>query len=84
MRLGYDISLSERVKELLDEGTLDQIMSQVITDLEGEWKTTLPQDSATRELIYHEIHALTRVNIRLKSLVNNLLMAERGETDGSY
>jgi hypothetical protein len=84
MRLGYDISLSERVKELLDEGTLDQIMNQVISDLDGEWKATLPQDSATRESIYHELHALNRVNIRLKALVNNLLMAERGENDGSY
>lgn len=77
MRLGYDITLNERVKELLDEGTLDKIMSQVTADLEEEWKNTSPQDSATRESIYHELHALSRVNIRLKSLVNDLLMAER-------
>ena len=77
MRLGYDISLSERVKELLDEGTLDQICSQVISDLEGEWKATLPQDTATRESIYHEIHAMGRVQIRMKSVVNDILFAER-------
>lgn len=79
MRLGYDISLSERVKELLDEGTLDQICSQVIADLEGEWKATLPQDTATRESIYHEIHAMGRVQIRMKSVVNDILFAERRE-----
>lgn len=84
MRLGYDISLSERAKELLTEGTLDKIMSQVTADLEEEWKGTAPQDSATRESIYHELHALSRVNIRIKSLVNDLLMAERGENDGRY
>ena len=79
MRLGYDISLSERVKELLDEGTLDKICSQVIADLEGEWKSTLPQDTATRESIYHEIHAMNRLQIKMKSVVNELLFAERRE-----
>lgn len=79
MRLGYDISLSERVKELLDEGTLDQICSQVIDDLDGEWKSTSPQDTATRESIYHQIHAMNRLQIKMKSLVNELLFAERRE-----
>lgn len=79
MRLGYDITLSERVKELLDEGTLDQICSQVIVDLEGEWKATLPQDTATRESIYHQIHAMSRLQIKMKSLVNDILFAERRE-----
>lgn len=76
MRLGYDISLCERVKELLNEGTLDQIMDQVIKDLEGEWKSTLPQDSITRESIYHEIHAMDRLRIKMKTLVNELIFAE--------
>ncbi len=60
MRLGYDITLNIRVKELLDDGTLGQIIAQVQDDLDGEWKATSPSDSATRELIYHEIHALNR------------------------
>jgi hypothetical protein len=79
MRLGYDISLSERVKELLDEGTLDKICSQVIVDLEGEWKATLPQDSVTRESLYHQIHAMTLLQTRMKALVNDLLFAEGRE-----
>lgn len=82
MKLGYDISLSERIKELLDEGTLDQIMSQVLEELEGEWKSTLPQETATRESIYHEIHALNRVQIRLKAVVNHLILAEGENTNG--
>lgn len=76
MRLGYDMSLSIRVKELLDEGTLNQIIAQVQEDLDGEWKSTSPSDSATRELIYHEIHALNRFSMRMQSIVNDLLMQE--------
>lgn len=76
MRLGYDMSLSIRVKELLDEGTLNQIIAQVQEDLDGEWKNTLPSDSATRELIYHDIHALNRVNLRLQAIINDLVMQE--------
>lgn len=78
MRLGYDIYLSERVKELLDEGTLDQIMDQVMEDMKGELIATLPSDSSTRESLYHEIHALGRMRLRLTTLVNDLTMA-RGD-----
>lgn len=77
MRLGYDMSLSERAKELLDEGTLDKIMEQVAEDMKGELIATLPSDSATREQLYHEIHALGRVRLRLASVIQDLLMAER-------
>lgn len=77
MKAGYDITLSERVKELLDEGTLTQIIALVQSDLEGEWRSTPPEASSTRELIYHELHALNRLNIRLSTVVGDLLMAER-------
>lgn len=77
MKLGYDVTLSERVKELLDEGTLSQIIALVQSDLEGEWKSTPPEASSTRELIYHELHALNRINIRLNTILGDLLMAER-------
>jgi hypothetical protein len=77
MKVGYDIMLSQRIKELLDEGTLTQIIAQVQSDLEGEWLKTPPEASATRELIYHELHALNRINIKLATVVSDLLMAER-------
>lgn len=77
MKVGYDITLSQRVKELLDEGTLAQIIAQVQSDLEGEWLYTPPEASDARELIYQELHALNRVNIKLNTLVSDLLMAER-------
>lgn len=79
MRLGYDVQLSQRVKELLDEGTLEQIMDQVLDDLKEELITSPSSATDTREALYHEIHALTRVRLRLSAVVNDLLMAERGE-----
>lgn len=77
MRLGYDISLSERLKELLDEGTLNQIMDLVVEDMKGELIHTAPSESDLREQLYNEIHAMSRVRTRLQSLVNDLLFAER-------
>ncbi len=79
MRLGYDVQLSMRVKELLDEGTLQQIMDQVLDDLKAELVQSAPEAVALREQLYHEIHALNRVNLRLQTVVNDLVMAERGE-----
>lgn len=76
MRLGYNISLSESVKRLLDEGALDQIMDQVLEDMKEELIQTAPPDSNTREQLYNEIHALQRVRIRLGAVVNDLLFAE--------
>lgn len=79
MRLGYDSSLSMRVKELLDEGTLEQIMDQVLEDLKEELIASPSDASASREALYHEIHALTRVRLRMATVVSDLIMAERGE-----
>ena len=76
MRAGYDMSLSIRVKELLDEGTPTQIMAQVKSDLEEEWVTTLPEESSKRELLYHELHCLSKLDTRIKSIVQDLLMQE--------
>lgn len=74
MKLGYSIYLSERVKELLDEGTLDEILQLVRKDIEGEWAQTHPQDVQVREAVYHEMHALTRLETRLKSVIGDLVM----------
>lgn len=79
MRLGYDSSLSMRVKELLDEGTLEQIMDQVLEDLKEELIASPSDAIASREALYHEIHALTRVRLRMATVVSDLIMAERGE-----
>lgn len=77
MRLGYDYSLSIRIKELLDEGTLSEILDQVTGEIKEELFQTAPPDSATRELLYHEIHAMQRLRLRLNSVINDLYVAER-------
>lgn len=77
MRLGYSYSLSIRVKELLDEGTLSEILDQVTEDIREELFQTAPHDSATREILYHETMAMQKVRLRLQAVINDLYMAER-------
>ena len=77
LKLGYDVYLSERVEELLREGTLEEIIKLVESDLKGEWVSTSPDDSKTRELIYHEIHALNRLQLKLTAVVDSLRMMRR-------
>ena len=74
MKMGYSIHLSERVQELLNEGTLEEILTLVKAQIEGEWASTAPLDSHVRESIYHELHALNRVNIMIKTVVDDLIM----------
>lgn len=74
MRIGYDITLNERVKELLTDGTITQILAIIEKDIEGEWKHS--SDLEDRERIWHELHALNRVNLKLQSIVGELIMQE--------
>lgn len=71
-KVGYGIWLSERVRELLDEGTLSQLFQCVEDDLKGEWISSPPEDTELRERIYNQIHALSRVRLRMEILVNDL------------
>ena len=77
LKFGYEVYLSDRVEELLREGTLDEILKLCKADLEGEWAKTLPKDSETRELIYQELHALGRVQLKLQAVVDSLKFAKR-------
>lgn len=77
LKLGYDLYLSARVEELLEEGTLEEIIKLVESDLKGEWVSTSPGDSETRELIYHELHALNRLQLKLTAVVDSLKFARR-------
>ncbi len=76
-KMGYSLYLSERVEELLREGTLQEILKLVECDLQEEWKRTPPNDTNTRELIYHEIHALNRIDLKLQAIVDSLSFARR-------
>lgn len=78
-KIGYPVHLSERVEELLREGTLDEILTIIQNDIDKEWKATPPGDSQTRELLYHESHALNRLNLKLAVIVESLAMSRRGD-----
>lgn len=82
VKFGYSIYLSERVEELLRDGTLDEIIKAVEADLNTEWKQSSPEDSRSRELIYHELHALNRIQLKMSAIVDSLKMARRA--DGPY
>ena len=71
-RWGYNVYLSDRVRELLEEGTLEEIIKLVEGDLKDELFRTPPADSETRELIYHEFHALNRIQLKLAAVVQSL------------
>ena len=82
LKLGYGVHLSDRVEELLREGTLEEILKLIEVDIDGEWKATPPDDTKTRELLYHEIHALNRIHIKLATIVDSIKMSKRGERNG--
>jgi len=72
-KVGYGIYLSERSKELLEDGTIDKLFGAVEEDLKGEWLATPPEAHDKREQAYFELHALSRVRLRISILVNDLL-----------
>ena len=80
-KFGYSMYLSERVEELIREGTLDEILKLIGDELNNEWKSTTPEDSKTRELIYHELHALNRLHLKLSAIISDLAMTRR-ESNG--
>lgn len=74
-KFGYSMYLSERVDELLRDGTFSEILALVESELSNEWKATPREDTSTRELIYHELHALNRINLKVSAIVQSLSMA---------
>ena len=72
MKAGYDISLSERLEELLGDETFGEVLQQVEKELREEIFSY--PDSSQRDQIYHEMHALTRLKLRLQTLVDELKM----------
>ncbi len=78
-KIGYSVYLSERVNELLEEGTLSEIFDLVDKDLRDEWVATPPQDPATRESIYHTLHALSLLRIKLETVVAQVRFPSLGD-----
>lgn len=75
MKLGYDLSLSERLEELLGDETFGEVLRMVENDLKEEIFRT--PDEHQRNQIYHEMHALSRVNLKLQSVIDSLKMQRR-------
>lgn len=69
-RMGVPIYLSEKALELFQEGTLSEIMNLIEQDMKDAWGHT--PDAAQRDALYHELQALTRVRLKIQTLVDNL------------
>ena len=69
-RMGVPIYLSEKALELFQEGTLTEIMNLIESDMKDQWAQT--PDATQRDALYHELQALTRVRLKIQSLVDNL------------
>lgn len=72
MKMGYDLAISERLEELLKDETFGELLRLVEADLKDEIFLTAEQDQ--RDQIYHEMHALNRVKLKLSSVVDSLKM----------
>ena len=81
MKIGYDIYLSQRVSELLEEGTLSEIFDLVDKDLRDEWVHSHPSDTANRESIYQTLHALSLLRIKLETVVTQVRYPSLGDND---
>lgn len=79
MKLGHSVYLSERVYELLEEGTLAEVFKIVEDELKGSWAATPPGDSVARESVYHQLHALSLLRMRLESLVTEIRFPSLGD-----
>jgi hypothetical protein len=69
--MGVPIYLSEKARELFQDGTFSEIMALLEQDLKDEWASS--PDALRRDSLYHELQALTRVNLKVRMLVDSLL-----------
>ncbi|WIC41649.1 hypothetical protein [Pseudomonas phage HZ2201] len=75
-RFGYSLVLTDAAQQMVRENVLPELFRIVQEEIEGEWKATAPKDSETRESIYHELHALNRVQLRIQAILDSITLKE--------
>ncbi|ATW62320.1 hypothetical protein [Pseudomonas phage ZCPS1] len=75
-RFGYSLVLTDAAQQMVRENVLPELFRIVQEEIEGEWKATAPKDSETREAIYHELHALNRVQLRIQAILDSITLKE--------
>lgn len=73
-KLGYSMVLTEAVEQQVRSEILPELFALVQAEIEGEWKSTAPSDADRREAIYHELHALNRVQLRVQIILDSITM----------
>ncbi|AUX83689.1 hypothetical protein FDJ32_gp60 [Pseudomonas phage NV1] len=73
-KLGYSMVLTEAVEQQVRSEILPELFRLVKSEIEGEWQATLPSDTEKRESVYHELHALSRVQLRVQAILDSITM----------
>ncbi|WP_074378472.1 hypothetical protein [Acinetobacter baumannii] len=73
-KLGYSLVLSEAVEQQMRSEILPELFKLVKGEIESEWQSTLPSDTEKREAVYHELHALNRVQLRVQAILDSITM----------
>lgn len=73
-KFGYSLVFTDAVAQSVRDNILPELLKAVKEEIEGEWQVTLPNDTERREQIYHELHALTRVQLRVQAVLDSLKM----------
>lgn len=78
LKYGYPVHLTDRIEQLMDDGTLLELFKIIEGEIDQEWKRTPPDAQSARELLYHELQALYRIQIKLQTIIDSLKYAKRG------
>ena len=75
-KLGYSATLTHAAAQLVREDMLPELFRIVREEIEEEWKRSSPDDKEKREQVYFELHAFNRVELRVRAILDSILMNE--------
>lgn len=75
-KVGYSAMLTHATSQMVREEILPELFRIVREEIEEEWKRSSPEDKDKREQVYFELHAFNRVELRIKIILDSILMNE--------
>lgn len=79
MKIGHSVYLTERVYELLEEGTLAEVFKIVEDEIRDSWAATPPGDTQARESLYNQLNGLSMLRLRMEALVAEIRYPSFGD-----
>ena len=68
------IMLGRYANSVLKNPAFDAAIKKIEADIFYAWKTSAPKDDAKRENLYYRIEVLAEIQLKLKGMVNNMLV----------